>query len=74
MITMRMDTHNKKTTLSITGIIVSTLTAMVGNTIHQSVFWTVMDFLFAPLPWLKWLIFQEVNLTILKETFSWFLK
>lgn len=60
--------------LTVGGLTVSILTAMVGNTIHGSVFWTVMDFLFAPLPWLKWIIFQEVNLSIIKETFSWFLK
>ena len=69
-----MDKHQVKYTLKLSGFIISTLTAMVGNTIHGSTFWTVMDFLFAPLPWLKWIVFQEVNITIIKNTFSWFLK
>lgn len=70
---MKTDTSHKNG-ITMGALIVSTLTAMVGNTIHGSTFWTVMDFLFAPLPWLKWLIFQEVNLTIIKQTFDWFLK
>ena len=49
-------------------------TAMIRYTIHNSVFWTAMDFIFAPLAWCKWLIFQEVNMSIIKETFSFFLK
>ncbi len=48
------------------------LTAMIGHTIHGSIFWAIMDFLFAPLAWIKWLIYHEVTLTIIKETFTWF--
>ena len=48
------------------------ITAMIGYSMHQSYFWAVMDFLFCPLTWLKWLICQEVTLTIIKHTFSWF--
>ena len=49
-------------------------TAMIGYTIHNSVFWAIMDFLFMPLTWIKWLICQEVNLTIIKSSFEFFLK
>jgi hypothetical protein len=53
--------------------ILSVMTAMVGYTIHHSIFWSIMDFLFTPLAWIKWLICQEVNLTIIKQTFQFFL-
>ena len=53
----------------------SIITGMVGYTINGgSTFWGIVDFIFSPLPWIKWIVCQEVNLTILKETFSWFLK
>jgi hypothetical protein len=54
-------------------IIFSVATATIGYRIHNSIFWAVIDFLFAPLVWLKWLILHEVNLTIIKEAFSFFL-
>jgi hypothetical protein len=49
-------------------------TAMIGYQIHSSGFWAFMDFIFWPLAWIKWFIFQEVNLTIIKSAFDWFLK
>lgn len=49
-------------------------TAMVGHTIHGGAFWTIMNFIFAPLSWAKWLICQDVTLTIIKKTFSFFLQ
>lgn len=55
-------------------LIVGTLTAMIGYTIHNSVFWAIMDWIFWPLALVKWLIFQEINMSIIKETFSFFLK
>jgi len=45
-------------------------TAVVGHKIHGSIFWSVMDFIFSPIAWLKWLICQEVNLTIIKQAFA----
>ena len=48
-------------------------TAMIGYTIHKSIFWSIMDFMFAPLAWIKWLICHEVTLDIIKKTFDWFL-
>jgi len=53
-------------------IIISASTAMIGYTIHNSIFWSVMDFLFTPIAWVKWLICHEVTLNIIKSTFTWF--
>jgi len=51
-----------------------TTTAIIGNNIHNSVFWSIVDFFFAPLAWLKWLIYKEVSLTIIEQSFDFFLK
>lgn len=48
-------------------------TAVVGYHIHGSVFWAVMDFLFSPIAWLKWMICHEVSVTVIREAFSFFL-
>ncbi len=53
-------------------LIFAVATAMVGHTIHHSLLWSCMDFIFAPLTWCKWLVCHEVNMTIIKETFSFF--
>ena len=53
-------------------LIFAVLTSMVGYTIHESIFWTVMDFIFPVFAWLKWLIFHEVTMSVLRETFAWF--
>lgn len=52
----------------------STFTAIVGFQIHGSVFWAIVDFIFSPLAWLKWLICQEVSISVIREAFSFFLK
>ena len=49
-------------------------TSMIGYTIHGSIFWSIMDWVFMPIAWGKWLILQEVNLSIIKDTFSFFFK
>lgn len=55
-------------------LILAIATAMIGYTIHGSIFWSIVDFFFMPLVWIKWMIFQEVNMTIIKETFAFFLQ
>lgn len=50
----------------------SIATAMVGYKIHNSIGWAIMDFIFFPIAWIKWLICREVNTSIIKETFSFF--
>ena len=65
-----MDKENK--TSSLLYRIVCVCTAMIGYNIHGSVGWSILDFFFAPLVWIKWLVLHEVNLTIIKDTFSFF--
>jgi hypothetical protein len=48
-------------------------TAMVGYHIHGSLGWAIINALFSPLAWAKWLICHEVTLKIIAETFSFFL-
>lgn len=54
-------------------LIISICTAMIGYNIHNSIFWSIMDFIFVPFAWIKWIIYHEVTLSIIKDTFSWFL-
>jgi len=54
--------------------IFSLLTAMIGYAIHHSIFWAIIDFIFVPFAWLKWIICQEVTLSVIKSAFSWFFK
>jgi hypothetical protein len=56
------------------GVFFSTCTAIVGQTIHGSFWWGIVDFLFWPLVWIKWLLYKDVNLTLIKESFNWFLQ
>jgi len=55
-------------------LILAIATAMIGYTIHNSIFWSIVDFFFMPIAWIKWMICQEVNMTIIKETFAFFLQ
>lgn len=50
------------------------ITAMVGYRIHGSLFWSVMDFIFSPFAWMKWMILHEVNISLIRQTFSFFLQ
>ena len=54
--------------------IIGIITAMIGYNIHNSLLWAFLDWMFWPLAWAKWLICQEVTLTIIKETFSFFFR
>ena len=49
-------------------------TAIVGHAIHHSLFWSVCDFIFSPVAWVKWIICQEVTLSIIKSAFSFFFR
>ena len=69
----RKITYNFKP-ISLPTILFSLPTAMIGYQIHSNTFWAIMDFIFWPIVWVKWFIFHEVTLTIIKEAFSWFLK
>ena len=74
-----MTKHNNQTTTINTSkvgiyLLFAVVTAMIGYHIHDSIFWSIMDFLFPIFTWIKWLIFHDVNLSIIKETFSFFLQ
>lgn len=47
-------------------------TAIIGHKIHGSLFWSIVDFLFMPIAWIKWLVCQEVNMTVIKSAFAFF--
>lgn len=55
-------------------IIISIASAMIGYEIHGSFFWSFIDFFFWPLAWFKWMICHEVNMTIIKNAFEFFLQ
>ena len=54
--------------------IVAIVTAMIGHQIHNSLFWSVVDFIFWPFAWGKWLICKQVSISIIKAAFAFFLK
>ena len=54
----------------IAAFILGLFTAFVGHAIHGSIFWAIMDFFFWPFAWIKWLIYQEVTIAIIKNAFS----
>lgn len=54
-------------------ILIAIATAIIGHHIHGSFFWSIVDFLFWPIAWIKWLICQEVSISIIKESFAFFL-
>jgi hypothetical protein len=56
------------------GIIGAICTTIIGQTIHSSFWWGIVDFLLWPLVWVKWLICKDVNMSIIKDAFSWFLQ
>jgi len=35
-------------------------------------FWSIVDFIFFPIPLVKWLICHQITWAIIRETFSWF--
>lgn len=51
-------------------LVINTMIAMIGYTIHGSLFWSVVDFLFSPIALVKWLICHEITLAIVQQTFS----
>jgi len=55
-------------------IAVAIFTAIIGYHIHGSVFWTIMDWIFWPFAWLKWLLCQEVSMSVIKDSFAFFMK
>lgn len=63
-----------KSTGNFIGIICGILTAIVGHHIHGSIIWAIINLFFWPLAWLKWLLCQEVNMSIIRGAFDFFLQ
>ena len=51
-------------------LVFKVMVAMVGYTIHKSVFWSIVDFVFSPIAIVKWLIYHEITFAIIQQTFS----
>jgi hypothetical protein len=49
-------------------------TARIGYVIHGSFLWSVMDFIFSPVAWFKWLVLHQVCLSVIKEAFGFLSK
>ena len=58
---------------SIFWLFMAVATAMIGHSIHHSIFWCILDFIFWPFTWIKWLVLHQVNISIIKAAFSFFL-
>lgn len=52
--------------------ILSFLTAIIGYTIHGNIFYSIVNFLLAPVSWIWWFIGHDVNISIIRETFKFF--
>ena len=55
-------------------LLLCAITSMIGYHIHGSIGWAIIDWLFMPIAWVKWLICHQINATVIKETFSFLLK
>ena len=54
-------------------LIFGAATSIIGYNIHNSIFWSIVDFILAPFVWIKWFIYKEVTLSIIKQSFNWFM-
>ena len=63
-----------KFNFSFPSIIFGIPTAIIGHSIHGGFWWTLFDLFLWPIAWLKWLIYRDVNVAIIKNAFSWFLE
>jgi len=58
----------------ITYLLFAVFTAIVGKHINDSVFWAIIDFFFAPLVWVKWMLFEQVSISTISHSFDFFFK
>lgn len=76
MLSIKNNSNSGKTITWKPGIVTlinGTCTAIIGYSLHHSIFWTIVDFIFWPIALIKWLIFQEINMSYVKELFSTYL-
>ncbi len=60
-------------TFTFFSLVVGLCTGIIGHTIHGSVGWAIADGIFSFIAWAKWLICQEVNVSVIRDAFSFFL-
>jgi len=58
--------------MSVLYLLIAILTAVIGYQIDKSIVWGLFNFFLWPLAWVKWLVLKQVNLTIIKKSFSGF--
>ena len=58
---------------SVIRLILAIFTAFVGYEIHGSFFWAIINFIFWWLSWIKWLIYQDVSVSVIRKAFDFFL-
>lgn len=66
--------NNNSTIGQLFFIAVAIFTCIIGYHIHGSVFWAIVDWIFWPFAWAKWLLCEEVSISVIKEAFAFFLK
>lgn len=54
-------------------VIIGIMTACISYHIYHNIFLAFINWGCWPITWAYWLITNQVNLTIIKETFSYFL-
>jgi hypothetical protein len=54
--------------------IICIATAMINYHMYHNLFYAILSFILTPITWIYWLITQQINLTIIQDTFSFFLK
>jgi len=65
-----------KTFRTLLGIAICLGSSMIGYQINVTAgsscpfVWAVIDFFMWPLAWFKWLVCQQVNVTLVKQTFA----
>jgi len=55
-------------------MLIALSTAIVGYHIHGSIFWALVDWVFWPIALFKWVICQEISMTVIREAFSFLTK
>lgn len=52
--------------------LIGLFTAMVGYEIHHNLFFSFVNFIFWPISLAVWLIIHDLNISVIKHTFSFF--
>lgn len=55
-------------------LVIAVCVAMIGYQRHGDTLWAIIDFMFWPIAVVKWLIYHEINVSLIKTTFDFLLK